>query len=132
MIINELLTLLNRNNNTKNYYIFDNGKKGKHIEMFFIAERKTPLNDIFYTVLVIDDCIQLIFDHRKLLFIAEGFKDKDNLRVKCGKNRVCTRYINLFIKNTLKEYLGSNIKLIAIPFLDYCYNKEPNKLIKMI
>lgn len=131
MTINELLTLLNKHNN-KDYYIFDSGKKRKHIEMFFIAKEKTPLNDIFYTILVIDDCIQLIFDHRKLLFIVEGFKDNDNLRVKCGKNRVCTRYINLFIKNTLKHYLGSNIKLIAIPFLDYCYNKEPNKLIDMI
>ena len=131
MTINELLTLLNSNNN-KNYYIFDSGKKGKHIKMFFIAKEKTPLNNIFYTVLVIDDCIQCIFDYRKLLFIAEGFKDKDNLRIKCGKNRVSTRYINLFIKNTLKHYLGSNIKLIAIPFIDYCYNKDPNKLIEMI
>lgn len=123
MTINDLLTL------NKNYYISNCGSKGEHIKQFLIGEKKLQYR---FCVLVIDDCIQCIFDYRKLLFIAEGFKDKDNLRVKCGKNRVCTRYINLFIKNTLKYFYECNIKLIAIPFLDYCYNKEPNRLIEMI
>ena len=90
MTINELSTL------NKNYYISNCGSKGEHIKHFYIGEKQLQYR---FCVLVVDDCIQCIFDYRKLLFIAEGFKDKDNLRVKCGKNRVCTRYINLFIFN---------------------------------
>lgn len=130
MTINELLTLLNSYSSNKYYYISSSSSMGKNTNIMMIKEN---YNDaLTFKALVINDCIQCIFDYRKLLFIAEGFKDNDDLRLKCGKYRVSTRNINLFIKNTLKYFYECNIKLIAIPFLDYCYNKEPNKLIEMI
>lgn len=132
MTIQQLVDLLNTYNNNENYYILDYGKKRKHIEIFFIGKKQKRYSLNIFTVLVIDDCVECIFDYTKSLFIAEGFKDKDNLRVKCGKNRVCTRYINLFIKNIIQNYNWYKVKLITIPFIDYCYNKEPNRLIEMI